>query len=381
MLRLELKKGWFSVTYILYVIFLVGFLYSQVGAQFDRIDPPKPGADSYGMRSSNEPSIIMQGARQSLEAEYAANSYAAYPLGFYKNVKLSEREQDRIGELLAEIAKAQKAQDFSRFKQRMDQADKLIGGGTSYASGSLSTFGNVPRTYEEALSDYNLIVEKDRFSGADARLFSDYLGVMLAFVPVFVAVAFGMKDRRAGMKELLDVRSAASIRIVGSRYLALIIALFLPVLLLAAYATYLSGTQYGWSEIDRFAFFKYSFGWLLPTLLATTAIGMFLTELTETPIAVAVQGIGWFVGLNQGIKHIDGGYGWDLALRHNTAGNSQQFLDHLGTLAANRIGYTLLSLLLVLATAWIYERKRRGKLNVRGFYKKIRLPGRSQSAQ
>ncbi len=41
--------------------------------------------------------------------------------------------------------------------------------------GSLSGFGRRAKTYEEALADYRAAKEIDHFSGAHARLFSDYM--------------------------------------------------------------------------------------------------------------------------------------------------------------------------------------------------------------
>ena len=77
-----------------------------------------------------------------------------------------------------------------------------------------------------------------------------------------------------------------------------------------------------------FAFVKYIFGWLLPTIMTAAAVGMFLTELTDTALAVLVQGAWWFVTVFQGINTLKGGmYGWSLIPRHNTELNYAGYRD------------------------------------------------------
>ena len=38
-----------------------------------------------------------------LTEDYAQNSYAAYPLGFYKRVSLGEEKKEKMGDILAEL--------------------------------------------------------------------------------------------------------------------------------------------------------------------------------------------------------------------------------------------------------------------------------------
>ncbi|MDE6969657.1 MAG: ABC transporter permease, partial [Eubacterium sp.] len=93
----------------------------------------------------------------------------------------------------------------------------------------------------------------------------------------------------------------------------------------------------------------------------------FLTELTETAVAVLAQGVWWFAAIFGGVQRLKGGmYGWNLVPRHNTQMNWQGFQDGFAQLAANRIFYAVLSLLLVMGTAFIFEQKRKGRLHIRG---------------
>lgn len=363
MFRMECKKTLLSWTFWIYVVVLLLDGYTQLGTGFQKIEAPQPGLERYGIKYVDDPELIMKEATASLIVEFEANAYITYPppLLIYKNVKLSEAKQAEIQAIVAQLADGQP--NYERFKELMKRADKLIGGGSKYAVSNLTDFGETDMTYEDALAEFNAIVDKDRITGALARYFCDYFGFVLAVFPVFVAVAIGLKDRRARMRELVYSRRVSSLTVVFVRYAALVAMMFLPVLLVAGYFTVQTAGDYTGESIDRFAFFKYSLGWLLPTLMGSTAVGVFLTVLTETPIAVAVQGLWWFIDINRGVKHIYGGYGGDLAVRHNTIGNTEVFLQHLDTLMINRIGYTMLSFVLVGAAAGVYELKRRGKLH------------------
>lgn len=415
----ECKKIAKSLTYLIYVALFIGFIYSQLGTEITPLERPQPGQASYGVKPGSNPEKLMKGATASLYGEFESNTYTAYPLGFYKNVKFGESKQTAMADILIELTglsrqelSAAVASDteptegvpinsnvqpsdgipvtggeaegdakaysisgpppppvvpvnpnlaYDRFLTLMQQADKLIGGGSHYGKDYLMDFAQEPMTYADAVLAYSNIVEKDRVTGAYARLFADYSGIVLAFVPVFVAVATGMKDRRSHMQELIFARKLSSVKLQFTRYGALVTMLSIPVVLAGGYFTVWVIVKHPGYALDPFAFMKYTVGWLLPTLMTSTAVGVFVTELTETPLAIAIQGIWWFVGLFAGVPRMEGGYGMDLALRHNIVGNTQVFLDHIQLLIYNRVAYALFALALVLAAAYVYHWKRRGR--------------------
>lgn len=402
----ECRQVMKNITYLVFVVILIVFGYTQIASEFVKIEKPQQGLESYGTKYEEKPEIIMPNAVKNLYREYAANSYTAYPVGFYKNVKLNNKQQLEMAEILSKLtgisadklsasagvaAVGKTAPDnqgskespiilevtvyknlsYEQFSCLMERTDKMIGGGSKYGDTYLKRFGKMSMTYEDALSEYNAIIEKDRITGAYARLFCDYLGIVLGIFPVFLAVSSGMKDRRAGMQEIIYTRKASSFKVVFTRYFSMVMMMFLPVLLMAIYTSFQVAGKYSGFNIDNLAFVKYSFGWLLPTLMVSTAAGTFLTELTETPIAIVVQGLWWFIGLFAGMKHMDGGYGADLVLRHNQIGRTQTYLDNFPVLLINRIAYTIFALILILLTVWIYEMKRGGKLNANFSFKKV----------
>ena len=382
-----------SIPFLVYVAVLLFFFIAQYESDFTKVEKPQPGQSDYGTKISDDLRIIEPAAVKSFYSEFVRNSYTAYPVGFYKNVKLNAGQQREMAGILSELTgnPADQITDSSistvksdltaeQFQALMGQADKLIGGGSLYGDTYLSRFGEVSKTYEDALKDYADIVKKDGVTGAYARYFCDYLGIVLALFPVFLAVSSGMKDRRTGMRDIIYSRRASSAKIVMTRYTAQVTTLFLPVILLAAYATAQVVTEYPDFKLQLLAFIGYSFGWLLPTLMVSASVGMILTELTDSAVGIVVQGLWWFLGLFAGVAHIDGGYGRDLVLRHNTVGNTQVYLDSFITLLWNRIAYAVFALILVTSAIWVYERKRRGKWNVYFGFQKNPNHHRVQSA-
>lgn len=381
-------------TYYIIIICMLIFFISQLSA-FDMINKPEPNQESYGFTFSSDERLIMETALQVLIGEYNANRYVTYPIGFYKEVTLSEKKQAKMLEIIREIsgldedelkaayesnginpgvsaeqAKLSIAEDISyeRFMELMKQADKLLGGGSMYRKSYIKYIARVPASFNEALQAYNDIIYKDRLSGAYARLFCDYLGIVLTILPVFLAVTRALRDKRAGINQVIYSKRASSASIILSRYLSIVLLIMLPVFIIAGYLS-ARCLYYGANEginVDAFAFFKYCLFWLLPAVMISSSVGIFLTELTQTAIAIVVMGIWWFISLFMGVADLGGGYGWNLIPRHNTIGNYQVFIDNLKLLVLNRLCYSLLAILLAAAAVLVYDLKRRGKLAIYG---------------
>ncbi len=392
----ECKQILSGMTYYIVVICIVFFYITQLG-NFNILQKPLPGKPEYGTMYSKDEAVIMDETIKLLFREYVYNDYGTYPIGFYKSVVLNEKKKDQMAEIMMEVAGFTKAElnqavekhssnmtaydksalgdikatpdlTYERFLELMRKADKLLGGGSSYSDTSLTTNARVPMSYEDALKEYNNIMEKDHLTGAYARLFSDYIGIVLAILPIFIAVTRGLRDKRAKAKEIIYSRQVSSSYIILTRYLALLTMVLLPVIIIAA----IPATQciyYGITEgisVDYFGFAKYIFGWLLPSLMIVTSLGIFFTELTDSAIAIIIQGLWWFISIFSGVVNIRGGYGWNLVPRHNELGNYEVFHENFGILAANRITYSVAAIFLIAASIWVYEMKRKGKLNIHG---------------
>lgn len=402
------------LTYYLIVICMVLMYTSQLSSE-GVMKKPEPGQKEYGFAVSEDKSVIMKETIFMLAREYTANSYTTYPFSFYKKVTLSKIKQSKVGDILAEItgiskeeinsilkdyystvyydsSKGEKApgsnsqeegkaivvepkelsitvvsgMNYEHFTELMTKVDNLLGGESSYAEDNLQGNAYVPMTYEQALEEYNGIIKNDHYTGAYARLFCDYLGIILAILPVFMAVTRGLRDRRAKANEIIYVRKASSIQIILSRYFAMIVMLLLPVIILASFQVMdcISIANRMDIRIDPLAHVKYISGWLLPTLLVTTSVGVLITELTDSAIAIIIQGIWWFLSVISG--KLVGNYGWNLVPRHNTLTEYDVFKENFNQLVINRVSYTLAAILLLAAAVFVYERKRKGCVTIRG---------------
>lgn len=397
---------------------------------FDRplLSEPSPEDDYFGNKvSEDDTEAIMTGVTKALIAEYEDNSYATYPIGYYKAVSLSDEEQERVLEIICEItglseeqletlpddyfpaitgtmisvdemtvdadgnyiadmgnsedtdSEEDKTQHFSaqvtyeHFKELMQEMEEIIGEkGSKYSTEMMITyFGLSEMTYEEAYEEYTQTIEQDKVTGGFARLFCDYMGLILGFYPVFIVVIMWMHDRRYSAEELLYNKKISSIHLVLSRYLASVTMVILPVLLLSFESLFPLigfGAENGLS-IDYFAYLKYICWWLLPTIMTVCALGMFFTILTDTPIAILVQFCWWMV--DKGTTGLSGDtHLTTLMIRHNTLRGYEIIQNNLEDICMNRLLMAGISILLVILSAYLLNQKRKGILNAGKMYRK-----------
>lgn len=383
-----------SLVYYIYVVIFVLFISSQMGAT-EQLKEPQPGQEYYGLaRSENEKDIIER-TLADLYEETSRNSYATYPMGFYKGVTLSERELEQVQKLIEECSEstfqdlsasveehyskfdsetpesAMQAQaefripadqnmSYEDFCEVMDQVCSVIGSGSAYERKSFEARTEIPQTYEGAMEEFQATLEMDQVTGAAARLFCDYAGIMLAILPIFLGVTRCLRDKRAQVSQVIYARKGTSLTIIGSRYLATVLMAFLPVVVIAFVyqMPYQYQAQTLGAAVDNLAFLKYSLLWLLPEIMAVLAVSFCITEFTDTILSIFVQVFWAGISLFSAIG-LQGNFGLNLIARWNTFGDAQWFLQQKAELFWNRGCYAVLSLLLVVLTVAIYEKKRR----------------------
>lgn len=392
----ECKQILRSLVYYIYVIVLILFLTSQMsGDSVNDLQKPKKGLDYYGMTVSTDKTDIMERTLADLLQEVYQNSFSTYPMGFYKQVILNDAELDEIKEIIEDCSgkdwdtlekemleyyeaadqstiegamqammedriEVKKDISYDTFCEKMERVCKIIGKGSSYEKKRLDYGVDVPSTYEKALEEYNGIVEKDRVTGAYMRLFCDYAGIILAVLPIFLGVTRGLRDKRSQVAQVIYARNAGAGVIQGSRYLANVCMAFLPVLIISFVL------QMPWQyqaqtlgvKADVLAFLKYDVIWLLPEIMIVLAVAFFITELTENVISIFVQVV-WAVVSLFSVAGLVGGFGLKLVTRWNELGGSALYEQQKSQLYCNRGFYFVLSLVLVVLTCLVYEKKRK----------------------
>lgn len=399
----ECKQVLKSMVYYIYVVAFVLFLSSQLGEELtDRMEKPEPGKGNYGSVVSHEETAVMENMLAGLIRETEDNSYATYPLGFYKGVTLNDQELSQIKAIIEQctgksweeeteemtnhfnsydrstIEGAMQAQieyhaavkdtlSYEDFCGYMEEVCQIIGAGSSYSQKKLEAGVSVPMSYEQAREEYQVFCETDRVTGATARLFCDYAGIVLAVLPIFLGVTRCLRDRRAQAEQVVFASEMSSVQIVGSRYLANVSMAFLPVILTAfvMQLPYQFHAKTLGLTADALAFLKYSLVWLLPEIMAVLAVSFFITELTRGVISIFIQVL-WAFGSLFSAVSLQGDFGLHLTARWNALGNTSEFLRQRQELLLNRGFYFGLSILLLVLTFAVYEKKRREGGNIYG---------------
>ena len=206
-----------------------------------------------------------------------------------------------------------------------------------------------------------MVEAADSFAYAAARRFGDSFGAFLVIFPAFVIATSLLRDLRVKKLQQVEVRAGeTALAAVGVRYITQIVLLFLPVLVIATIAaTNLEKTaelNTVVSFAERIRFFEISFVWLLPVIMAVTAVVQLLIEITENCfVGIVGQIVIWI--FTTGSTAEVGDYNSCLAIRHMQFGAYDAFSSNLGTLAVNRIVVVLISILLVFATVAVYRSK------------------------
>ena len=399
---------------------------TDIGFERPLLSKPSEKDDYFGSKvSEDNPEAIMTGVTRALLSEYEANSYATYPLGYYKAITLSGDEQKQVLGILCEITGLTeeelknlpddyfpavtgtiisfdamnvdkdgnlnmemgsgtdtKSEDnkyahfvsqvtYEHFKELMRKMEAIIGEkGSQYSPEMMITyFGMSEMTYEEALEEYNQTINQDKVTGGFARLFCDYMGLALGLYPVFLVVIIWMKDRMSNATELIYSRNISSTKLVLSRYLAGITMVLIPVLLLSleSLVPLISFGAKNGIQIDCFAYIKYIVWWLLPEVMVVCAIGMFFTLLTDSPIAIVLQFLWWMV--DKGATGLSGDTKLTtLMIRHNTLRGFETIQEDLQIIWMNRLLMAGIGILFVVLSIWVLTSKRKGKINAANVY-------------
>ena len=419
----ECKKVICSLTFVLYVVTVIAMYVTQFCSEKEAVKEPRPETGDYGITLREDPELIMPAAVESLLSDYLSGSYVAYPIMFYKNVRLKEDKRLEMRAILEELTGLSGEEidgfeeyqaagligegldengnpimsyqelvlpeyslpenlTYEHFCELMDRADKLIGGGSDYAAETLASyFGKAPMTYEEARQEYEALMAPGELGKAYLRLHCDYMGIDLAVMPVFVAAALWQLDKRARMQSLIYTRKSSAIRIVGTRYLALVSCMTVPVLLTLLYTIYTTNWLYPQMHISWGSGLGMSLLWLLPDILAVSALGALLTELFSPFLAIFLQCVWWFLSLSKTALTGDVAR-FGLQVRHNSLGRVALWQSQEGKFVCNRLALVVLALLCLALATWLYECRRKGKAdwtnNILCREIKVKAPGKQE---
>ncbi|GAA0182313.1 ABC transporter permease [Clostridium sediminicola] len=364
----EIKYQFKTITIYVFFGVILLFYISQFSADPAGIQKPEPGMDYYGYIEITDEYEEMKEIYNKLENDLSSGEVTKYtPL--YKTVKLSDDEKSQLEEWLGEIAPSRDVKDpktdinveYDRFIDIVHSYDSLMGGSTVYSDEHRHTFRN--KTYEEALEEYEKIKEKDKFTNASARLFSDYMGITAGLFPIFIAGFVLLRDRKSRANELINSSKVSSVEYVFSKYIAVCLCVMAGYFALATFTTikYIIVANKLNLVIDNFAFFKYTLTWITPTVLFTVAMGMLMSTLFNNAIiGIIVQAIIAYKSL----MPLQGDYSLTKTIiRFNLLGEFSNYIQWRNSIIINRLFFSGVSLVFVFLTAYIWSIKRSGSLN------------------
>ncbi len=383
----EMKITLKSLTYWVVIVLIGLFAFSQIGGDLTSIREPKLSDAEYGMMATKDPKKIQESTYQQLLPEYLNNSYATYPLGFLKSVRISDKKQKEIEALLTKasglsideltknyqestnsagqinfIFPIKKGYSYKEFQQDMQQASMIIGKKSNYEEERYREIALEPKTYQQATKDYHLLIEKDQVSGAYVRMVCDYFGIILALAPIFLAATVIVRDKRAQAQQVIFTKRTSTSKLILCRYISCVLLVLLPVLLFAlmpGMQTLMIAEGIN-AHGSLVLFYQYILGWLTPTILAVTGIGFLITEVAGGILAIIAQLLFWLANLFLNSGSIIGRVGWSLIPRFNVVGQRNLFEKILPELITNRICWSILGIACCILTIVLADYKRKG---------------------
>lgn len=385
-----------SLVYYIFVVVFIFSVNSQMSSEnWEALKEPQPGQEYYGRTITKDETLIMEKTLANLMQDLYHGSFATYPLGFYKKVTLVDEENKQVKEILErctgksyEVMEKELMRHFEKYEQSileeamaaeadykisiresltyeefgtaMEEICRLVGKGSFYEKTMYESGVYVPMTYEQAKEEFDALCSKDLITRGYMRLFCDYAGIFLAILPIFVGVSGALRDKRAKVEQVVFSKQASGIVVIGSRYLANLVMITIPVLVMAFLIQrpcYEMARSMG-MQADFFAFLKVPCLWLLPEMMIVLALSFLITEYTDSILAVFIQ-TAWGIGSLFGADTLVGDFGLKLITRWNTFGQRMLYDSLEKALLWNKGYYCLLAAACIILTVIVYERKRK----------------------
>lgn len=371
----EIKYQFKSITFYVFLGVVLLFYSSQFGIpNSGMLEVPKPNQERYGSTVETDKYKEMRKIYYDLQRDLNTGQISKYILGIYKGVNLSEKDKSQIKNLLDKMVPSGKIDNpredikvtYDEYLDIIHEFDEMMGGNTVYSDKYRHVFRSM--TYQEALNEYNILKKKDKFTNGYGRLFSDYMGITAGLFVVFVAAFVLLRDKKSNSHELIYSSGISSTTYVLAKYIAVCTCIMLGYLVLASYTTikFILFASSKNLSIAPLAFYKYTFTWIMPTVLFSVSIAMLLSIIFNNGIiAIIVQAILWFSSTGS----LLGDYRLSkYIIRFNSSGEYDLYMQCRHSIIVNRIFYTIISLGIIMVTSYIWSKKRS---NISGTNKKM----------
>lgn len=308
---------------------------------------------------------------QYLQSSIETGTYIAYSIDVFENQKkYSKQEQKKVEEIAQDIRRIYEENQEEEVKYKnillyFDEIDNALGGNTVFGEKYRSQYFKKQYSLEEANQQYKSIIEDEKLTNAYARYYADYMTVFAGLLPAVFGAFCLWYDGRYKMQEMVFSREISSFRYVFLKFITVVALFFTAYMVIAGVSTGLF-TKFARTEgivIDFFAFFKYTIGWVMPTVFITTAFSMFLFVIFWNPLpSFVIELMIFFLSA----KDLCGNYFiWKPIIRFNEVGKYDYFMEHLQEIIFNRTVMVFLSFLFILICSGLYEKKRTGRYYIK----------------
>lgn len=367
----EIKQQFKSITFYLFIIILIFSYHTQfIGDLPDSIKPTPPNKENgynnyYGYTYDVSHMEEMKSVYSSLYRDYKNKETLIHGTVMNKTVKLSQEQIDFLKKTMKKISidgyqeKGLKIDiTYEDYLDLMKEVDKKLGGDTYYDSEYRYMITRKRVSYEEALENFNILMEKDKLTRGYGRLFADYMGITAGIYLIFLSAFVITRDKRSKMDGLIYSRKISSFKYILAKYIGLFVSVFIGYIVVATHATIMftkiaSINNY---TIDYFAFYKYTIIWIIPTILFTLSIGFIISIVFGNGIvAIPFQ----FILFSRSVLPLSGDYGLDkFMIRFNSSGKYEQYIQWRPQIITNRIFYVILSIAILIISVLVFEWKR-----------------------
>jgi hypothetical protein len=368
-----------SLVFYVFILVACFFYFTEYAAEqtWSELRPPVmtepqnmgiPEHPYYGWKLPENASELATQIRKEIGWDLEGGSTTKLRIGFPLESKLDKQEKAALTEAASKLDIILKDSDkytMDDVYKVADDLNKQLGGNSMFKRGmsefsfAIENYDEAVKAQEQTLARYNEVVEAGELLPGAARYFSDYLSLSAGMFPVFLSAFVLLRDRSSRMSELIYSRRVSSWTYVGSKFIALGIMLSLIYLVLAVVGGWQTANALelkGQTAETIFLFLGYTAWWLLPTVWASIAFGMFGSMLFRRGIVpIALQIVWWFISA----LPLMGSYGlYKLIIRFNTPRDADLYKGWVDEIAINRSFYILLAVLLAAGTALLWERNR-----------------------
>ena len=290
-----------------------------------------------------------------------------FMFSYYKNINNEQKGylKDAIDKIYSfdENNNMQINVTYDEYKKILINLDSKLKGHTIYKEPEEYGIYNEKTSSKVGDKIYTEVMEKDKFTNAYGRLFADYMGITAGFLPMFLSFFIFIREKRKKDYKNNYKDKISFPKYIFGKYLGICMSIMACYFVIATYIT-LSYLKYSHDvniNIDLGAVYKYTLLWLGPTVLFTTALGIFMAVFFKKIIMpVLIQIVLWSFS----VTPLAGEYSLShFIIRFNTFGEYGSYIKWRPEIIQNRIFFILMSLVLVIISAEIYNNGKLGSLN------------------